>query len=154
MHLLLYLFFQIYNLSSKTQSCLKAFSVVSLSWRSPFFSFCLSFSSCDQGHHPSFSSSSWDQNLRVFLYRKKQVTAKLMHVHMRRDYQHVKMYQVSMSPGGRGSCGRWCRCLCLLFFFGGCMCISLYCSGSYSTHKQYKHEALRWYLKCFRQYAV
>lgn len=36
-------------------------------------------------------------------------------------------------PWGSGSCGRWCLCLCLLFFFGGCMCISLYCSGSWKT---------------------
>lgn len=37
-------------------------------------------------------------------------------------------------PCGNGSCGRWCLCLCLLFFFGGCMCISLYCSGSWKTN--------------------
>ncbi len=94
--------------------------------------FCLSSFSCGRDRRPSFSSSSWDQSLMEFLRcQKKKLVSALKTCYIPLFLCTRVVYVV---PCGNGSCGRWCLCLCLLFFFGGCMCISLYCSGSWKKN--------------------
>lgn len=90
---------------------------------------CLSSFSCGRDHRLSFSSSSWGQSLMAFLWHWKEAGQWPENIYF--TFLTLSTCTVHVIPCGSGSCGRWCLCLCLLFFFGGCMCISLYCSGSW-----------------------